>query len=361
MTSAGTSRKVSPKGGSPDVVLSIGAAAPDVLKAAVGAAGAAAGDSQHKSQASKYRSTAAEWLRARGTHLRRHLAKERVLLRANLRVVVLGLMFQWVHSTATNVVYMLHVQRQPLYDLGFEVLPPLSRDWQIISELVFFAFIAGILVFALTPLVRERKGPARYIMTLVARYIAVLMLCQALRIMSFMATVLPGPNYHCRPGSLEYAPPQTAADVFARTDAFKGCGDLVFSSHTIFVMTCALTYQRYGSSVNTKRLMWAVVFVFGLLVVAARKHYTLDVVVAWYTVPLVWVAYERYFPDRFPRELIEMENADREAAAAAAKAAKIAGDSAALPSSSPRSASSSSLLSGVGGGGDGAGGGSAIV
>lgn len=271
-------------------------------------------DSQLKSQASKYRTALADVLRSRSAHLRRHLAKERVFFLVHLRVLLVGFVFQWVHSVSTNVVYMLHVQRQPLYDLGFELLPPLSRDWQIVSELVFFAFVTCVIGFALKPLLWERRGKARYVMPLVARYLAVLMLCQALRILSFMATVLPGPNYHCRPGSLEYNPPTNADEVFNRTDAFKGCGDLMFSSHTIFVVTCALTYQKYGSWTNAKRCMWLVVFVFGLLVVSARKHYTVDVVVAWYTVPLVWTAYEHYCPDRIPQGVIDLEEAERAAA-----------------------------------------------
>ena len=37
---------------------------------------------------------------------------------------------------------------------------------------------------------------------------------------------------------------------------------------------------------------------------AARKHYSLDVLVALYTVPMLWIVYDRYYPDTLPREFV---------------------------------------------------------
>jgi hypothetical protein len=54
-------------------------------------------------------------------------------------------------------------------------------------------------------------------------------------------------------------------------------------------------------------MLWCCVFVFGILVIMSRKHYSLDVVVAWYTVPLVWSAYDTYYPDRVPQEVLDAE------------------------------------------------------
>jgi len=88
-------------------------------------------------------------------------------------------------------------------------------------------------------------------------------------------------------------------------DAFAGCGDLVFSSHTIFFLLCALTFSKYCRKSTLNRFIYVMVVVFGALVVAARKHYSLDIFVAWYTVPLLWLAYERYYPDYVPAHLAD--------------------------------------------------------
>ena len=38
---------------------------------------------------------------------------------------------------------------------------------------------------------------------------------------------------------------------------------------------------------------WVLATILSFLIIASRKHYTVDVVVAWYTVPLVFLALER--------------------------------------------------------------------
>jgi len=143
---------------------------------------------------------------------------------------------------------------------------------------------------------------------ILARVLGVCALAQALRIVSFLVTSLPGPNYHCRPHSKDYNPPEDLYEIFTRQDPFYHCGDLVFSSHTIFVMLCVLTWHKYGGLEWYKQYaLYLFVPLFGGFVIAARKHYTLDVVVAMYTVPLLWIAYDQFFPDKFPPELTAPE------------------------------------------------------
>ncbi len=146
-----------------------------------------------------------------------------------------------------------------------------------------------------------------YTVNMLARFFAVLVMSQAVRITCFLVTALPGPNYHCHPFSPHYDPPTTFLEVLFRSDAFFSCGDLVFSSHTTFIVLCALSYQKYGRMGWLKVAFWAVVGVFGLLVISAHKHYSLDIVVALYTVPLIWYAYDIYCPDLVPEELVAWE------------------------------------------------------
>ncbi|KAK8458091.1 hypothetical protein SEVIR_3G303400v4 [Setaria viridis] len=85
-------------------------------------------------------------------------------------------------------------------------------------------------------------------------------------------------------------PPQNAAEVllinFPR-GVIYGCGDLIFSSHMIFTLVFVITYQKYGSIRFVKMLAWCIAIVQSLLIISSRKHYSVDVVVAWYTVNLV--------------------------------------------------------------------------
>ncbi|KAG5095293.1 hypothetical protein JHK84_050881 [Glycine max] len=129
---------------------------------------------------------------------------------------------------------------------------------------------------------------------------------QALRIVTFYATQLPGPNYHCREGSkLATLPhPDSVFEVllinFPR-GVIYGCGDLIFSSHMIFTLVFVNTYHRYGTRRCIKQLGWTLAVCQSLLIIASRKHYTVDVVVAWYTVNLVVFFVEKKLeelPDR---------------------------------------------------------------
>jgi PAP2 superfamily C-terminal len=56
--------------------------------------------------------------------------------------------------------------------------------------------------------------------------------------------------------------------------AAHSCGDLLFSSHTIFVANGALTYSVYGSHLAIKAVVWLAVTCICGLIIASRKHYT---------------------------------------------------------------------------------------
>lgn len=82
--------------------------------------------------------------------------------------------------------------------------------------------------------------------------------------------------------------------------ATHGCGDLIFSSHTTFVLVGVLTFTEYGQTLLIKVIAWIGVAAMGLCIIASRKHYTVDVVVAWYTVPLVFYAMLRRWTTKRP-------------------------------------------------------------
>ena len=135
--------------------------------------------------------------------------------------------------------------------------------------------------------------PRFYTCVLYGRVLTTLCACQLLRALSFLSTSLPGPNYHCRAGSPAATLPMPRRwwghlVVDVGEQATKGCGDLIFSSHTTFALVGCLAYSALGNSRVVAGLLWAAAVALSLLIVASRKHYTVDVVVAWYVVPLVW-------------------------------------------------------------------------
>ncbi|XP_021820705.1 phosphatidylinositol:ceramide inositolphosphotransferase-like [Prunus avium] len=131
---------------------------------------------------------------------------------------------------------------------------------------------------------------------------------QMLRIITFYSTLLPGPNYHCREGSklARLPPPESALEVllinFPR-GVMYGCGDLIFSSHMIFTLVFVRTYQKYGTKRCIKQIAWLVAVIQSLLILASRKHYTVDIVVAWYTVNLVVFFIDQKLPELPDRSL----------------------------------------------------------
>ncbi|XP_025881578.1 phosphatidylinositol:ceramide inositolphosphotransferase isoform X2 [Oryza sativa Japonica Group] len=199
------------------------------------------------------------------------------LLREKWGLLLAGIVFQYIHGLAARGVHYLHRPGPLLQDLGFMALP-----W------TFHPFIYHSKRF--------------YTVLIWRRVLAFLVASQVLRIITFYSTQLPGPNYHCREGSklATLPPPNNVFEVllinFPRGVLF-GCGDLIFSSHMIFTLVFVRTYHKYGSKRFVKLLAWFMAIVQSLLIIASRKHYSVDVVVAWYTVNLVVFFVDNKLPE----------------------------------------------------------------
>ena len=231
-----------------------------------------------------------------------HLLLEVSLLRRAWRPLLLGALAQYAHSIATNVVYYMHDPHQPvLKDTGFALFGdavPASLGW--LSELLFFALLLPGAAYAFSPFVSSRP---RFYTTLVLRRVLIVAgVAQCLRTATFLATVLPSPAAHCRAASPDYAPPASAAEMVFRVDGIHGCGDLIFSSHVLLALTVTLAIGKYSPHAALKALAWLDTTLVSLAVVALRKHYSVDVVVAWYTIPMLFYVCDRQFPDYMSRE-----------------------------------------------------------
>ncbi|CAN1303942.1 Phosphatidylinositol:ceramide inositolphosphotransferase 1, partial [Linum perenne] len=202
---------------------------------------------------------------------------------------------QYIHGLAARGIHYFHRPGPILQDVGFYLLPELGQDKGHISEMLFSCVFLTFVLWTFHPFIFKVKKI--YTVLVWCRVLAFLVASQFLRIISFYATQLPGPNYHCREGSkLARLPhPQSVHEVlllnFPRGVMF-GCGDLIFSSHMIFTLVFVLSYQKC-----IKQLAWLVAIIQSLLIIASRKHYTVDVVVAWYTVNLVVFFVDKKLPE----------------------------------------------------------------
>ena len=229
----------------------------------------------------------------------RLLSEVRLVKRA-WKSLLIGIAVQYLQNIGTNVIYAMHDPDAPvLKDNGFRLFGdkiPASLHW--ISEVAFFALFAVFVATAFSPLFLESTRIAKFeCVNFARRFLIVGGLAQMLRMASYLSTVLPAPAPHCRGDSGEYAPPEDALEIIFGVNVFKGCGDLIFSSHTLLALTMSLTLARYVDLTSLKVLVWLDTAFLALTTVAFRKHYTVDVVVACYTVPLLFIACEKWFPD----------------------------------------------------------------
>ncbi|KAK8959413.1 Phosphatidylinositol:ceramide inositolphosphotransferase [Platanthera guangdongensis] len=212
------------------------------------------------------------------------------LLGEKWKFLLAGVIFQYIHALAARGVHYLHEPGPILKDLGFMYLPELGAERGYFSETLFTVIFFSFILWTFHPFIYHSKR--FFTVHLWIRVLACLVICQILRITTFYSTILPGPNYHCREGSplASLPPPNSIFEVllinFPRGIVY-GCGDLIFSSHMIFTLVFIRTYHKYGSNRFMKMLAWLMAVLQSVLIIASRKHYTVDVVVAWYTVNLV--------------------------------------------------------------------------
>ncbi|KAB5519938.1 hypothetical protein DKX38_024257 [Salix brachista] len=200
---------------------------------------------------------------------------------------------QYIHGLAARGVHYLHRPGPTLQDAGFFLLPELGEDKAYISETVFtFAFLSFVM-WTFHPFIFKSKKI--YTVLVWCRVLAFLVASQFLRIITFYSTQLPGPNYHCR--EVECLICLFPTFIFFPRGITHGCGDLIFSSHMIFTLVFVLTYQKYGTKRCIKQLGWLIAVVQSFLIIASRKHYTVDVTVAWYTVNLVVFFLDKKLPE----------------------------------------------------------------
>lgn len=145
-----------------------------------------------------------------------------------------------------------------VYDVGWKYLPDLHENRVVAYMVDFVAYILPFLLGADVAL--------EYV-----RYILVILLIRGICI---NVTILPR-HESCDDSQ------------FHIKDMFMGhCYDKIFSGHfASFALLCLILYQRgYVPAL----WMYGACFVYGLLIIALRYHYTIDVIVAGFVAVLVF-------------------------------------------------------------------------
>jgi len=229
-----------------------------------------------------------------------------LLKRGFLWLVVLAVVL-WAHTAFSNYVYYIHMEqglysRQPLFDVGILYFPgPDMKTADVVRQVFYFLSIVPFISVAAQPLYviyYPRTSPnVRFcIVQLLRRYACNYTIAAVLRIISFMVTVLPSSGPWCyTPPTGTYdlsnpAGPQNVKDILTGLNLEFGCADMIFSGHTIFVLLCCMTAFRYSNFVPFKIFQWLMVPFYAYFTIVARKHYTVDIVIALYVVPLLYAA-----------------------------------------------------------------------
>ena len=235
--------------------------------------------------------------------------------------ILLGLLiggaFQYLHVVASNYAYVLADNHRVyggvanrLVDLGFIQLadaPDLSFFPNFCLYLVGALSVAfGITAYFTRDVIRN---PIVRPIQMLWRSVLVASIAITLRCSTFLITIVPAPAEHCAMGTWD--PPTTKAEIFTRFDNGGGCGDLIFSGHMMYGIIAALAVTHYtvigmrGMKTDTIELIaklsfvlicWGIVAMEAVSIVQQHVHYSVDVLVASYSVPLIWIAFYHFVP-----------------------------------------------------------------
>ncbi|KAG6789362.1 hypothetical protein POTOM_005459 [Populus tomentosa] len=281
------------------------------------------------------------------------------LVAENRRLLLAGIVFQYIHGLAAHGIHYLHRPGPTLQDAGFFLLPELGQDRAYVSETSFTFIFASFVLFPLAQMYASLlfnagrrvsfvavdhpslrfpeqenlyssdmvQGPCLFsgkCFFWVCCLYEVLLLPEMRPELEFVGnkyllarffvyshsirliflvqiTIAMRYNFLFQGSKLARLPhPKSAIELlvinFSRGVNY-GCGDLIFSSHMIFTIVFVRTFHKYGTNRCIKQLAWLLAVVQSFLIVASHKHYTVDVVVAWYTVNLVTFFIDKKLPD----------------------------------------------------------------
>lgn len=156
----------------------------------------------------------------------------------------------------------------PPYDCGFDLLP----DWSTKRWPAEFLLMVLPIQGTLACLSKWHLGP-------LFAFFCMHTIVSLLRITTFTSTLLPDASGTCH---------------IRKGKSIGGCHDLLFSGHTAAFVSVQLIFAD-AISQTVWPLCLLLIVLMGAAIVAARDHYTQDVIVAVYVTCLVYLAGIEYF------------------------------------------------------------------
>ena len=200
-----------------------------------------------------------------------------------------------------------------LRDLGHELVPRLPDayfPYRDVPMLLIFACAACVVAGATRVLwcaeTEAKRTP--YVANMVRRFLVAYALGHVLRAMTYLPTTIPGGNDKCLDRARLAADQPTLLQCFYRTASVEtNCGDEMFSGHVMLCVILVAAVREYAPrALGTRagRALFAAAVVLlaceALSIIAARVHYTTDVVVAVYVTVMMWQLLLVYSPDLEP-------------------------------------------------------------
>eukprot|EP01127_Copromyxa_protea_P004434 TRINITY_DN14296_c0_g1_i1.p1 TRINITY_DN14296_c0_g1~~TRINITY_DN14296_c0_g1_i1.p1 ORF type:complete len:330 (+),score=36.79 TRINITY_DN14296_c0_g1_i1:67-1056(+) len=195
--------------------------------------------------------------------------------------------------------------REPIMDLGFDILHPLPGQREYADLFVVFYCVASFVRFM----------PTYMRWTFLRRFLFFYGALLLLRSATIILTILPNPYEGCDSGELG-SPFYEALRIMV--GRLVTCSDMLFSGHTVNLTVCALSWHFYSrvapifyfSQVSkawesqaafigatflwiTRVIVWGSACVGYYFIIATRLHYTDDVVIGLYLTFLLWFWYFR--------------------------------------------------------------------
>lgn len=217
---------------------------------------------------------------------------------------------------AMNVAYYRYEAGPRLRDWGFEVIPELPEKYRHMAEVPHLILLTWNILYLLVA-VRPSAGRHKRVfgVNMIRRWTCVFVACHTLRAATFLGTTLPGAAEHCLPDyDWRANQPETPYRITPNPGwPTKNCGDLLFSGHMLETTLNVLVLSKYTepttncSRATYRRLMCIaalVLIIQAVLTIASRNHYTADVVIAVYLVPLVWHAHETLRPEDMQPDVV---------------------------------------------------------
>lgn len=178
------------------------------------------------------------------------------LLRKRLWLLFLFIFIEYFHVLTKSIAYYRHEPLGALKDVGFDIIPLLEPEYHYISEILTGLYV-GVSVAFIFCLPFYISNPKYYFFTIGGRFALTMIISTFLRCITFLCTSLPGPHANCHPniafdngiiGDIDkYNPPTSFNDAihFERLNLHQSCGDLMFSGHTLAIMSFFLNVRYY--------------------------------------------------------------------------------------------------------------------